>query len=66
MPRTDTMKAMVLSKPGAPLRLEMVPVPTIGANDVLLRVRAAGVGLTVVNHDGRPRPGHVVPAHSRA
>ena len=48
MPRKDTMKAMVLPGPGAPLRLEVVPVPKIGPNDVLLRVRATGVGLTVV------------------
>jgi D-arabinose 1-dehydrogenase-like Zn-dependent alcohol dehydrogenase len=44
----DTMKAMVLRAPGAPLRLETVPVPAIGPADVLLRVRATGVGLTVV------------------
>jgi propanol-preferring alcohol dehydrogenase len=48
MGRGDTMKAMVLAGPGAPLRLETVPVPGIGPGDVLLRVRAAGVGLTVV------------------
>jgi propanol-preferring alcohol dehydrogenase len=48
MPRGNTMKAMVLHGPGAPLRLETVAVPAIGPNDVLLRVRAAGVGLTVV------------------
>ena len=42
------MKAMVLTELRAPLRLEMVPVPKIGPDDVLLRVRAAGVGLTVV------------------
>ena len=44
----DTMKAMVLRELGAPLRLETVPVPKIGPGDVLLRVRATGVGLTVV------------------
>jgi propanol-preferring alcohol dehydrogenase len=44
----DTMKAMVLAERGAPLRLATVPVPRIGPNDVLLRVRAVGVGLTVV------------------
>jgi alcohol dehydrogenase, propanol-preferring len=68
MPRPDTMKAMVLEKFGAPLRLATVPVPKIGPNDVLLRVRAAGVGLTVVimtANPGRvtsfPRiPGHEV------
>ena len=42
------MKAMVLRELGAPLRLETVPVPKIGPGDVLLRVRATGVGLTVV------------------
>jgi propanol-preferring alcohol dehydrogenase len=42
------MKAMVLRELGAPLRLETVPVPKIGPSDVLLRVRAMGVGLTVV------------------
>jgi propanol-preferring alcohol dehydrogenase len=48
MGRPDTMKAMVLAAPRAPLRLQTVPVPKIGPNDVLLRVRATGVGLTVV------------------
>jgi propanol-preferring alcohol dehydrogenase len=48
MRRSDTMKAMVLPELRAPLRLETVPVPKIGPGDVLLRVRAAGVGLTVV------------------
>jgi propanol-preferring alcohol dehydrogenase len=59
---------MVLPAFGAPLRLQTVPRPSIGPNDVLLRVRAAGVGLTVVimtANPGRvtsfPRiPGHEV------
>jgi D-arabinose 1-dehydrogenase-like Zn-dependent alcohol dehydrogenase len=42
------MKAMVLREPGGPLRLEEVPIPAVGPNDALLRVRATGVGLTVV------------------
>jgi len=42
------VKAMVLRELGGPVRLEEVPVPKIGPNDVLLRVRATGVGLTVV------------------
>ena len=62
------MRAMVLSAFGAPLRLQTVPRPTVGPTDVLLRVRAAGVGLTVVimtANPGRvtsfPRiPGHEV------
>jgi propanol-preferring alcohol dehydrogenase len=48
MGRPGTMKAMVIPAFGAPLRLETVPVPRIGPGDVLLRVRATGVGLTVV------------------
>jgi D-arabinose 1-dehydrogenase-like Zn-dependent alcohol dehydrogenase len=48
MVRPDTMKAMVLPALGAPLRLETLPLPAIGPGDVLLRVRATGVGLTVV------------------
>jgi D-arabinose 1-dehydrogenase-like Zn-dependent alcohol dehydrogenase len=39
---------MVLRERGGPLRLEEVPIPTIGPGDALLRVRATGVGLTVV------------------
>ena len=62
------MKAMVLPAFGAPLRLQTVPRPGVGPGDVLLRVRAAGVGLTVVimtANPGRvtsfPRiPGHEV------
>jgi len=62
------MKAMVLPKFGAPLELRDMPMPAIGPNDVLLRVRATGVGLTVVimiANPGRvtafPRiPGHEV------
>lgn len=42
------MKAMVLRELGGPVRLEEVPIPKIGSNDVLIRVRATGVGLTVV------------------
>ena len=42
------VRAMVLRELGGPVRLEDVPVPKIGSGDVLLRVRATGVGLTVV------------------
>ena len=43
------MKAMVLHGMGQPLRLEDVAMPTAGPADVLVRVRACGIGLTVVN-----------------
>ncbi|MBI2218129.1 MAG: alcohol dehydrogenase catalytic domain-containing protein [Candidatus Rokubacteria bacterium] len=42
------MKAMVLPALGAPLERREVPRPKIGPSDALVRVRAAGVGLTVV------------------
>ncbi len=62
------MKAMVLHGPGQPLKLEDVARPQPGPTDVLVRVHACGVGLTVVNllaTPGRvtsyPRiPGHEV------
>ena len=63
-----TMRAMVLPAFGEPLQAATLPIPSIGPGDVLLRVRAAGVGLTVVimtANPGRvtsfPRiPGHEV------
>ncbi len=62
------MKAMVLRELGGPVRLEEVPIPTIGGSDALLRVRATGVGLTVVIMTANPGlvtaypriPGHEV------
>ena len=37
------MKAIRLIKPGLPVVLQEIEVPTIGASDVLVRVRAAGI-----------------------
>jgi D-arabinose 1-dehydrogenase-like Zn-dependent alcohol dehydrogenase len=42
------MRAMVLEKFGAPLKLKDVAVPKIGPNEALVRVRVCGAGLTVV------------------
>jgi propanol-preferring alcohol dehydrogenase len=47
--RGSKMKAMVLHGLGQPLKLEDRPMPEPGAADVLVRVRACGIGLTVVN-----------------
>ena len=48
------MKAMVLYESGGPLSLEEVPMPEPGAGEVLVRVRACGLGLTLVwNRNGR-------------
>src|SRR5258708_18891607 len=61
------MKAMVLPGPGRPLELREVPVPSIGPRDVLVQVRACGVGLTILKGfasgrvSGYPRiPGHEI------
>jgi hypothetical protein len=34
-----TMRAMVLDRPGAPLRAATLPVPTPGTGELLLKVR---------------------------
>lgn len=39
----ETMRAMVLHRPGEALRLEIRPVPRPGPGQVLLRVEACGV-----------------------
>ncbi len=38
-----TMKALRLTETGKPLRMEMRDVPAVGDDDVLIRVRAAGI-----------------------
>ena len=43
------MKAMVLRAFGQPLELAEMPRPQVSSADVLVRVRACGIGLTVVN-----------------
>jgi alcohol dehydrogenase, propanol-preferring len=48
------MKALLLKELGGPLSLEDVPLPQPGAGEVLVRVRACGLGLTLVwNRTGR-------------
>lgn len=48
------MRAMVLLKLGGPVTLEEVEKPRIGPSDALVRVRATGVGLTVIIMKGTP------------
>jgi D-arabinose 1-dehydrogenase-like Zn-dependent alcohol dehydrogenase len=43
------MKALILDEPNRPLRLADVPTPEPGPGEVLIKVKACGVGLTVVN-----------------
>ena len=42
------MRAMVLEQFGAPLKLKDVPMPKVGPNEALVKVRVCGAGLTVV------------------
>ena len=54
MPATKLMKALVKSKPEPGLWLEEVPVPEIGINDVLIRVKKAsicGTDIHILNWD---------------
>lgn len=44
-----TMRALKLDEPNAPLRVVEVPRPEPGPGEVLVKVEACGVGLTVVN-----------------
>lgn len=48
------MRAMVLEKFGAPLTLKEMPLPRPGPNEALIKVRACGIGLTVVSMIATP------------
>ncbi|MFL5293667.1 MAG: alcohol dehydrogenase catalytic domain-containing protein [Myxococcales bacterium] len=48
------MRAMVLRELGGAVRLETVPVPALPPDGALVRVRATGVGLTVVIMTANP------------
>ena len=37
------MKAIRMIEPGKPLELQEIPIPRIGEEEVLVRVRAAGI-----------------------
>jgi D-arabinose 1-dehydrogenase-like Zn-dependent alcohol dehydrogenase len=43
------MRALILERPNTPLKLTEVPRPEPGPGEVLVKVKACGVGLTVVN-----------------
>lgn len=62
----DTMTAMVLDRPGRPLKRREVPVPQPGPGDVLVRVRRCGVCRTDLHLvDGElPNPKlPIIPGH---
>ncbi len=39
----ETMRAMVLQKPGQPLECRDIPIPSPGPDQVLIKIRACGV-----------------------
>jgi len=60
------MRAMVIDKPGVPLRFEERQVPTAGAGQILIRVRACGIcrtDLHVVDGELPEARYPVVPGH---
>jgi propanol-preferring alcohol dehydrogenase len=60
------MRAMVLDRPGEPLRLAMLPVPEPGPGEVLLKVAACGVcrtDLHIVDGELPPHRLPIVPGH---
>src|SRR5580704_2776519 len=42
-PKGSVMKAAVLKKIGSPLSVEEVPIPSIGADEVLIETRTCGI-----------------------
>jgi alcohol dehydrogenase, propanol-preferring len=60
------MRAMVLDRPGAPLRAATLPVPTPGTGELLLKVDACGVcrtDLHIVDGELAPHRLPLVPGH---
>jgi peroxiredoxin len=63
------MQALVIEEFGGNLQLKEVPKPKIGPNEVLVKVSACGVGLTVVNllaTPGRVKQYPRIPGHEIA
>lgn len=55
------MKAVRLVKPGQPLEIQEVPVPSAGARGVLVRVKAAGICRSDVHYRAGVSPVHPLP-----
>jgi len=50
-----TMKAQVMHEWNGPFHLEDVPIPEVGPTEVLIKVKACGIGLTLTNLRARYR-----------
>jgi 2-desacetyl-2-hydroxyethyl bacteriochlorophyllide A dehydrogenase len=55
------MKAVRLVKPGQPLEMQEVPVPRVGAKDVLVKVKAAGICRSDMHYRAGTSPVHPLP-----
>lgn len=55
------MKAVRLIEPQRALQLQNIPIPIIGENDVLVRVKAAGICHTDVHYRAGKSPVHPLP-----
>lgn len=55
------MKAVRLVQPGLPLEMHEVPTPIIGPQDVLVRVKAAGICRSDVHYRAGVSPAHPLP-----
>ena len=55
------MKAVRLVKTGQPLEMQEVPMPPVGAKDVLVRVKAAGICRSDVHYRAGVSPVHPLP-----
>jgi propanol-preferring alcohol dehydrogenase len=55
------MKAVRLIKPEQPLEVQEVPMPSVGAKDVLVRVKAAGICRSDVHYRAGVSPVHPLP-----
>jgi propanol-preferring alcohol dehydrogenase len=55
------MKAVRLIAPGRPVELQELPVPPVGSNNVLVRVKAAGVCHSDVHYRAGVSPVHPLP-----
>jgi 2-desacetyl-2-hydroxyethyl bacteriochlorophyllide A dehydrogenase len=55
------MKAVRLVKPGQPLEMQELPVPSLGAKDVLVKVKAAGICRSDMHYRAGTSPVHPLP-----
>jgi 2-desacetyl-2-hydroxyethyl bacteriochlorophyllide A dehydrogenase len=55
------MKAVRLIKPGQPLEMQEMPVPSLGAKGVLVRVKAAGICRSDMHYRAGTSPVHPLP-----